>query len=444
MFCFLILLLSSTIFAQISYDDVQLQLPVLMSNESVVNFVFNIKNVQLESEIQNFCILNSIEETFCQKLFEHVTVIRFKYLEEEMIRQELLQNKPIINTQFIPKPHLERTAIATSSEIDNHFKSNEFTQQLEQHLEEVLYQIKLIIYNRFFLDERTLSQLPSQSQKWMNQNHKRIIMIHSCSLPHEHNRILISLLKSIINSNLVYEVQAIFIFNYGLSVTTSLQNYIQSYPSIYLFQVFDDISYFEVPTMILIQQISLWIHHQQLIGQVLYLHTKGISYQYLYPQIEDWREYMLYFLVEHHQICYHLLASNEFDALGSNFKTFGRDFRGNFWWALTTYLHMLMPLSLYQHSKYDAEKWMLNGKILRIYNFHESHVDHHVTRYERFQYHQSFHIQDIYQEYKQRKENNMMNEQEEQSSHRNTLLSYYKDNKIGYCRAICLTWWDEQ
>ena len=35
-----------------------------------------------------------------------------------------------------------------------------------------------------------------------------------------------------------------------------------------------------------------------------------------YLQIDDWRNMMLYFLVELHRVCFHLLSSEQFDALG--------------------------------------------------------------------------------------------------------------------------------
>lgn len=79
--------------------------------------------------------------------------------------------------------------------------------------------------------------------------------------------------------------------------------------------------------------------------------------------------------------------SGEYDAIGSNFKTLPRDFRGNFWWTHTRYIgSQLLPLSIHDSDKYSAEKWILNSNIVKVYNFHESVVDHHFSRYMKRQY----------------------------------------------------------
>jgi hypothetical protein len=53
--------------------------------------------------------------------------------------------------------------------------------------------------------------------------------------------------------------------------------------------------------------------------KVLYLHTKGVSYKKRYQQIEDWRDMMIYFLVEKHMANRYLLESGLFDAIGEFF-----------------------------------------------------------------------------------------------------------------------------
>jgi hypothetical protein len=50
--------------------------------------------------------------------------------------------------------------------------------------------------------------------------------------------------------------------------------------------------------------------------QILYLHTKGVSYRERHVAVEDWTRMMLYFLIEEHRRCFHLLASGDFDAVG--------------------------------------------------------------------------------------------------------------------------------
>lgn len=84
---------------------------------------------------------------------------------------------------------------------------------------------------------------------------------------------------------------------------------------------------------------------------VLYIHTKGVG-KNINLCIEDWINYMLYFLVEKH---YDVLAALEI------YGTVGVDLRkkpvlhysGNFWWAKSSYISTLPdPLSFKDLCKY--------------------------------------------------------------------------------------------
>lgn len=327
---------------------------------------FNLHTTTLEETVELFCLENHIQTQFCQAIYDGAVQLRYDYAEEEMLKYELSRNTSIINSQFIPNPHLLRTSAAASAELDNHFKDSALTMQLSDRLHEIKQQMISIL--------RSVS----------SANPLSVIMIHSCSLKDEKSRVLLSLLNSIEQSGLLSFVDVIFVMNYGIPIPLSTFPASQQ-SKIQLLHVASDTSYFEVPTMILMNQISKnWVSVQPI--HWLYLHTKGVSYKQLYPQIEDWREYMLYFLVNKYLTCYHLLASGAFDTVGVNFKTNPRDFRGNFWWATSDYLATVPPLDLHEADKYTAEKWMLSGERVRIYNFHESSVDHHKQLYGRQEY----------------------------------------------------------
>ena len=50
------------------------------------------------------------------------------------------------------------------------------------------------------------------------------------------------------------------------------------------------------------------------------MHKKGASYIDIPRAVNDWRDYMLYFVVDLHEKCSHLLLSGEFDVVGTNIR----------------------------------------------------------------------------------------------------------------------------
>lgn len=84
---------------------------------------------------------------------------------------------------------------------------------------------------------------------------------------------------------------------------------------------------------------------------VLYLHPKGISQVQRnntwvpVPQIQDWRNFMEYWVIERWQECVQKLETN--DAVGVNFRTWPwPHFSGNMWWATASYIKKL-PVQLH-------------------------------------------------------------------------------------------------
>jgi hypothetical protein len=368
--CFLLFLF---LFHGYQIQDNTIVITVLVSHadgaEKSVPFEFNVKNIDLELHVKDFCLQYQLMSADCETLFDTVVKERYLYLEKEMLKSEINSGKGVINTQFIPNPHLHRTSTTINREINNHFKSQLQTIDLEEKLESLSQQIVDLM-------------IKGETELTFERN---IAFIHSCSIEGEDNRILLELLGSIIHSGLIERLQSLIICNYGIPVNSKVSLLSSFYPEkIHFFHVSNDTSYFEVPTMKIIHSMSQLFQNNN--HNLLYLHTKGISYRTPYPQIEDWRHFMSYYLVERYQSCLHLLESQAFDAVGVNYKSNPRDFRGNFWWATTSYLSSLPMLYLQKADKYVAEKWVHMGLRYRYYSFHESGVDHHFERYEREKY----------------------------------------------------------
>ena len=107
-------------------------------------------------------------------------------------------------------------------------------------------------------------------------------------------------------------------------------------------------------------------------AHVLYLHTKGVSYAELYAQIEDWREYMMYFLVDEHARMYEVLKSGAYDVVGVSYYPRPRMLSGNYWYVRTSYMSRLPYLDYRYHGKYHAEYWLLSDFYVRLFYPHVS------------------------------------------------------------------------
>jgi hypothetical protein len=363
----------------VGYENISTSASDKGSDQTIARFVFNVKNLNLENLVNSFCERYHVMQSSCKQLFEAVTKIRYEYFEEEMLKVEYAKNTSIINTQFIPNKHLIRDTFAASAEINNHFKSQEASQIMEQRLNEVFQLIR---------EEIDIGRFRVKGIV------RRISFIHSCTIIGERSRILLEIVELMIASGLMKEMEHVFILNYGQDVESPIMdNLIGIYPQIKLIQVSRDTSFFEVPTMYVMRLTAQLISSPESSfmpdinnHQILYLHTKGVSYQQIYQQIEDWRHLMLYFLVERHRTCFHLLASGDYDILGVNYRSNPRDMRGNFWWVRSQYFGSLQKLILIDSNKYTAEKWVYTFPVMRYFSFLESEVDHHHSLFPRERY----------------------------------------------------------
>ena len=142
-----------------------------------------------------------------------------------------------------------------------------------------------------------------------------------------------------------------------------------------------DTNLFELPTLRLLHDYAC-LHPT---ANILYLHTKSISYDTkhpLYVTTMSWIEYMLYFLVERASACLEKLL--EYDVVGCDHLTSPKPhFSGNFWWAKAGYVNRLDPT--YLSEKMDAETWLFT-KQPNMYSCHQSNTNLFETIYPRSKY----------------------------------------------------------
>ena len=172
----------------------------------------------------------------------------------------------------------------------------------------------------------------------------------------------------------------------------------------------------EFPTLSLIQTYASKIHPE---SEILYLHTKGVRRNAPNDDtITQWRRYMLYWLVERHEICQHVLARGA-KTCGANKRGGGKAcYGGNFWWAKAGYLAQKSPkvaeidwsINRSEGARYGAEEWLLKGEgpeahTSKHYCVHHVHQDMRFCEIPRKWYA----LEELGREYVYRKDGNCFN-----------------------------------
>jgi len=226
--------------------------------------------------------------------------------------------------------------------------------------------------------------------KWAGRRMERVSFLHSCQVNNvTDTRILERMLGQISDSGILNRLDTLVVLNYGPAIDQAVKDK-HSY-KIEWIQVHPEIVYFEVPTLRIMHRMVKHLTDVQpdVEVQVLYLHTKGVSYEEVIPSVQDWADLMMYFLVEKHNTCLHLLQSGVVDCVGtlyhetSPYSTEQDHFSGNFWWATGSYLASRPELKYEESGKYEAELWLLRLSHARIFVPHNDGVDHYTMPYPR-------------------------------------------------------------
>jgi hypothetical protein len=320
------------------------------------------------------------EEGNPDSIRNEVFVLKYQYFHQPRRQQAILAfchdvNLPIDSCQSfeaaveqrlvsyvdIPNKHFDRFEDAVNGEVQN----IEVSRYVNALGIEVTVDEELTRAMRSAADE-IVHQLTSIAHESSKSEQRRIVFIHSCALKPASFNILNGLLHNISESGLIDQLDGVWILNYGhqlsyehLAVSSDHQDGI-----VHIINISLKTHYFEVPTLAILHQVSRSLAEDL---QVLYLHSKGVSYKTLPPPIFHWTNMMMYHLVHMHQSWYYLLLSGEFDVIGCEYSSKDRFLSGNFFWTRSRYAATLQPLEVTSSNKYDAEKWILSGKQPRIY-----------------------------------------------------------------------------
>lgn len=147
-----------------------------------------------------------------------------------------------------------------------------------------------------------------------------------------------------------------------------------------------DLGLYEFPTINMLREFAT--RHDYF---VLYLHTKGVTRPS--DSVSDWRECMLYWLVERWRECVEKLEYG-YEVVGINqIDSPVRHFQGNFWWAATPFVRRLGPVQGVnykptchdQNERHKAEFWLM-GNGANAYMPYHHRINPYMTRNPRESY----------------------------------------------------------
>jgi hypothetical protein len=212
---------------------------------------------------------------------------------------------------------------------------------------------------------------------------KNVCFIHSCNLQGHGTDSLDNILSSIHNSHLYDILDSINIVNIGIPIDENKYKNKDVAGKYTISNISNDTSLFEIPTLKIMYQYSKL---QKENTNVLYLHTKGITHKKetsIYNNVQDWIQFMLYYLVDNHKMCIKMLK--EYDTVSVNYKSQPKQhWSGNFWWATTEHILKLNIETL--KIKHDAEWFCLSIPNIKLFELHNSKIDHYYNSYKLDQY----------------------------------------------------------
>lgn len=207
---------------------------------------------------------------------------------------------------------------------------------------------------------------------------KNICFIHSCHLKNKGLKRLEYLIDKIKTTGLIHHLETIYINNIGIPIQENIYG-----DKFKICNYSDNPVLYEIPTINKIHQFS----KENTNYNILYLHTKGISYDDNKQKENDWIDMMLYFIIDRFKLCVEKMSSG-IQAVGCNYYDDEmkirnpKHFSGNFWWANSQYISELPSLieKTDNVNPTDAEYWLCQNNP-SIYEPHNSKINHYMDVY---------------------------------------------------------------
>jgi hypothetical protein len=198
---------------------------------------------------------------------------------------------------------------------------------------------------------------------------------HICTIGNFYQKIVDEIFEYIEKSDLSAHITAMHV-----NIAGNGNIILPSYPWIKINSVRSKIEDYEFSTLNQLQSFAA-----NNLGNVLYLHTKGVST----PNnlcIDEWRKYMLYFNITHYKKALTLL--NNYDAVGVDLVTSpALHFSGNMWWSKLNHIKKLQTfekLPLILSERHKAEFWICSDPTCQYASMNNSNINvyqRHLTRY---------------------------------------------------------------
>lgn len=200
---------------------------------------------------------------------------------------------------------------------------------------------------------------------------KNVCFLHSC---YTDNIEILNLLVSLIDrSGLLEKLDYVFVVNIGNRV-------LYDHNKIKIINYSNSITLFEKPTINMLCNFSKYIDSIGGECNILYLHTKGTHSKG--QEVIDWRDYMLYFLVEQWEYCIKFLTV--YTSIGVNYHTLPhKHYSGNYWWTKSSYVKDKKIVTT--PDRHDCEWYILNNDNLKQNNLslNNSEINHYHEKYPR-------------------------------------------------------------
>lgn len=216
-------------------------------------------------------------------------------------------------------------------------------------------------------------------------NIKNVCFIHSCNLYEENNGVVLELdyLLDYLKTNNCIEVFDYIIIN-NIGFELNIEHIYTKFDinKIKIINLFKNCSLYEIPTI----KLMWYFSNKYFNTNILYLHTKGITYDknsIIKKNVNDWTDYMLYYLVNKYHLPISLL--NDYDSIGVNFNNMdsngklNKHWSGNFWWSKTNYIKTLNISNL--RSKHDAEWFILSSNVCKYFELVNSGINHYENEF---------------------------------------------------------------
>lgn len=362
-----------------------ISIPLVLHNadqsvtHSTFSFDFLAPHNRLEFCIGAFCEAHNIRHSFCKKLYETADQ-RVKAAKEEYYRTVSVQHESQSSQASKPvnSSYILRQDQSGQVSLLRHFASHRSLIQFQQ-----LYLRQSAANEISFQEARAVSELAQHLVHLRRHAFiKRMVFIHSSLFIYQNSGILESMLKKLQSSGVYWESDLICVLHYGQPLQPIM---LAHFPEVKFLHMSKQTSLFEIPTLRVMQQIAMHLSPvEKEHTHMLYLHTLGQSYFLRYDNLDDWRNMMLYFLVDRYfDQNYHLLASGVYDVLGLNYERQPRRFHGNFWWTTAKYLASISPfaLDMLNSNFMEIDHFIFQSPHVRIYILHNADIDHHHNRY---------------------------------------------------------------